>query len=99
MPLTLPATRRHNCRTINSASVGGAILWAFRLQAPRGVNPVTILKVIRGPWHDTKTIVDAPLTPKGPIYLMDRGFWSIGLIAHWLGANRPVLRAVARRRP
>ena len=87
MPLTLPATRQHHCKRINRRSVGGAILWAFRLQAPRGVNPVTILNVIRGPWHDTQTIRDAPLTPKGPIYLMDRGFWSIPRIVHWLGAN------------
>lgn len=87
MPLTLPATRRHNCRAINRASVGGAILWTFRLQPPRGANPVKILKVIRGPWHDTQTIADVALTPKGPIYLMDRGFWSIRLIAQWLGAK------------
>lgn len=87
MPLTLPATRQHQCARINSRTVGGAILSAFRLQAPRGANPVTILKVIRGPWHDTQTIRDVPLTPKGPIYLMDRGFWSIPWITHWLGAN------------
>ena len=56
MPLTLPATRRHGCRPITRSSVGGAILWAFRIRAPRGANPVRILKIISGPWHDTQTI-------------------------------------------
>lgn len=84
MPLTLPATRRHGCRAINRASVGGAILWAFRIRAPRGVNPVRILKIISGPWHDTQTIADVALKPRGPIYLMDRGFWSISLVRQWL---------------
>ena len=84
MPLTLPATRQHNCRKINRTTVGGAILWTFRLRAPRGANPVNILKIISGPWHDTQTIADIALEPRGPIYLMDRGFWSIGLIRQWL---------------
>lgn len=84
MPLTLPATRRHGCRKINRTSVGGAILWTFRLKAPRGVNPVNILKIISGPWHDTQTIADIALEPRGPIHLMDRGFWSIALVRRWL---------------
>ena len=70
MPLTLPSTRRHNCRKINRTTVGGGILWAFRLPAPRGVNPVKILQLISGPWHDTKTIADAPLAAS------DRLTWS-----------------------
>jgi Transposase DDE domain len=84
MPLTLPATRRHTCRKINSASVGGAILWTFRLRAPRGAHPIGILKIVSGPWHDTQTIADVSLAPRGPIYLMDRGFWAIRLIRQWL---------------
>jgi hypothetical protein len=84
MPLTLPATRQHGCRSINAATVGGGVLWAYCPQAPAGSCPVKILRLISGPWHDTQAIADVELTPHGPIYLLDRGFWSIALVARWL---------------
>ena len=84
MPLTLPSTRRHGCRRINSAAVGGGVLWAFLIDAAHGVCPIQILRMIVGPWHDTRVVSQVKLVPRGPVYLMDRGFWCIELIRTWL---------------
>jgi hypothetical protein len=93
MPLTLPSTRRHGCRRINSSAVGGGVLWAFLVNAARGTCPVQILRTITGPWHDTKVVAQVSLTPRGPVYLMDRGFWALDLIVAWLAQSvRFVLR-------
>jgi len=83
MPLTLPATLRHGCARISRTTVGGGVLWAFALNAERGVNPVRILKVIEGAWHDSCLMDDVALEADGPIYLMDRGFYAIDLAARW----------------
>jgi hypothetical protein len=83
MPLTLPATLRHGCARITRTTVGGGMLWAFALNAPRGVNPVRILKVIEGAWHDSRQMEDVALEADGPNYLMDRGFYAIDLVARW----------------
>jgi hypothetical protein len=97
MPLTLPSTRRHGCRPINSSAVGGGVLWAFLINAARGTCPVQILRTIVGPWHDTKVVAQVKLTPRGPVYLMDRGFWSIDLIRAWLKAKVRFIVRVTRQ--
>src|SRR5206468_40028 len=51
--------------------------------AARGVNPVRILKVIEGAWHDSCLMDHVDLLANGPIYLMDRGFYAIDLVARW----------------
>jgi hypothetical protein len=84
MPLTLPATLQHGCARITRDTVGGGVLWAFALNAARGVNPVRILKIIEGAWSDTPLMADVELAADGPIYLMDRGFYAIDLVAHWI---------------
>jgi hypothetical protein len=84
MPVTLPATVRHGCRKVTPTTVGGGVLWAFALNAARGVNPVRILKVIEGAWHDSRLMSDVALLARGPIYLMDRGFYAIDLVARWI---------------
>ena len=94
MPVTLPATVRHGCARINSTTVGGGVLWAFVLDAARGVNPVRILQVIEGAWHDSRLMSDVKLLAQGPIYLMDRGFYAIDLVARWIGQRvRFIVRA------
>jgi hypothetical protein len=93
MPLTLPSTRRHGCRPINSSAVGGGVLWAFLVNAAGGSCPVRILSTITGPWHDTKVVAQVRLTARGPVYLMDRGFWALHLVVAWLSQEvRFVLR-------
>jgi hypothetical protein len=84
MPLTLPATVQHGCARINRTTVGGGVLWAFAIDAARGMNPVRVLKVIEGPWHDACLMDDVDLVAAGPIYLMDRGFYAIDLVARWI---------------
>jgi hypothetical protein len=84
MGLTLPSTVRHGCARISRMAVGGAMLWAFVLNAARGVNPVRILKVIEGAWSDAPLMAEVELAADGPIYLMDRGFYAIDLVARWI---------------
>jgi hypothetical protein len=94
MPLTLPATVQHGCARINRWTVGGGVLWMFALNAPRGVNPVRILKVIEGAWHDSCLMDEVALEADGPMYLMDRGFYAIDLVARWTGQGvRFIVRA------
>jgi hypothetical protein len=97
MAVTLPATRRHGCRSINSSAVGGGVLWAFAIDAARGTCPIKILRTITGPWHDTREVAKASLTPRGPVYIMDRGFWKIDLIKGWLSEQvRFILRVTVQ---
>lgn len=84
MALSLPRSCQHGCKPVNRRTVGGGVLWAFMIEALAGVNPVKVLKIISGPWHDTQAIVAAPLAPRGPVYLMDPGFWAIDLVRRWL---------------
>ena len=84
MPLTLPSSQRHGCRRINATTVGGGVLWQFMIDAARGVCPVKILRQILGPWRDSQLVAELQLLARGPIYLMDRGFWAIDLINQWL---------------
>jgi hypothetical protein len=94
MPLTLPATLRHGCARITRTTVGGGVLWAFTLNAARGVNPVRILKVIEGAWGDAPLMSGVDLAVDGPIYLMDRGFYAIDLAARWIDRRvRFIVRA------
>jgi hypothetical protein len=94
MPLTLPATLRHGCARINRWTAGGGVLWAFALNAARGASPVRILKTIEGAWGDASLMADVDLIADGPIYLMDRGFYAIDLVAQWIGRGvRFIVRA------
>ena len=84
MPVTLPATLRHGCAHLTRTTVGGGVLWAFTLHAARGVNPVRILKLIEGAWSDAPLMAGVDLIAEGPLYLMDRGFYAIDLVASWI---------------
>ena len=97
MPVTLPATYRHGCAPVTPTTVGGGMLWALSLEAARGVNPVRILKVIEGAWHDSRLMAGVELIAEGPSYLMDRGFYAIALLAQWKAQRvRFIVRAKAR---
>lgn len=94
MPLTLPATLQHGCALVTPTTAGGGVLWAFALNAARGVNPIRILKTIEGGWSDARLIDGVELIARGPVYLMDRGFYAIDLVAHWIGCGvRFIVRA------
>lgn len=87
MPLTLPATLRHGCAKVTRTTVGGGMLWAFVLNAAPGINPVRIIKTIEGAWSDSVLMKQVDLDPNGPIYLMDRGFYAIDMVARWIGGR------------
>lgn len=84
MALTLPRTQRHTCKKFNDKTVGGGVVWAYMVNAARGMSPVKVLAVVEGAWHDSKVMRKVNLTPLGPVYVMDRGFYALELLAQWL---------------
>lgn len=84
MAVTLPKTQRHNCAKVNHKTVGGGVVWAYMINAAKGVCPVRILKMIQGAWHDSTVMRQVALIAGGPTYLMDRGFYALDLIQMWL---------------
>ncbi len=84
MALSLAKTRRHRCRKMNSNTVGGGVVWAYAIQARKGLCPVRVLKVIEGAWHDTVVMRTVDLISRGPVYVMDRGFYALDLLERWL---------------
>ena len=94
MAVTLPSTQRHNCKKYNKTTVGGGVLWAFMIDAPRGACPVKVIQTMAGSWGDSALMAGVKLIAKGPVYLMDRGFWSIDLIERWMSDEvRFIVRA------
>jgi hypothetical protein len=84
MAVTFAKTRRHKCKKYNDKTVGGGVVWTYMINAAQGVSPVKVLKIIEGAWHDSKVMRTIALIPKGPIYLMDRGFYALALVQKWL---------------
>ena len=84
MALTLAKTQRHKCKKYNDRTVGGGVVWAYMVNAARGVCPVKVLAVVEGAWHDSKVMRDVTLAPHGPVYVMDRGFYALELLKAWL---------------
>lgn len=84
MAVTLPKTQRHNCEKFNDKTVGGGVVWSYMVTAARGVCPVKVLKVVQGAWHDTVIMRGIKLIARGPLYLMDRGFYCYELMEQWV---------------
>lgn len=88
MANTIPKTRRHNCKKVNKKTVGGGVLWAYTIEGRKGHCPVKVLRHMQGAWHDTAEMAKGVhLEPRGPIYIMDRGFYALGLLAAWRGEH------------
>ena len=84
MAVTLPSTQRHRCAKYNRRTVGGGVIWTYAIEATRGLCPVRVLKVVAGAWRDCAHMKGVTLIAHGPVYLMDRGFYALGLIEQWL---------------
>ncbi len=95
MAVTLPATQRSRCKKYNDKTVGMGVIWAYAIGAAVGQSPVQVLKTVHGAWHDSAHMVDVALIPRGPVYLMDRGFYAMGLIGQWM---RDRVRFIVRGR-
>lgn len=94
MAVTLPRTQRHRCKKYNRKTVGGGVLWTYMIDAARGMCPVQVLRTVEGAWHDSRLIREATLIARGPVYLMDRGFYALDLIEGWLSQGvRFIVRA------
>jgi hypothetical protein len=94
MAVTLPATQRHRCKKYNRRTVGGGVIWTYAIEAARGLCPVRVLKVVSGAWRDCAQMKEVALIAGGPVYLMDRGFFALGLIEQWLAQRvRFIVRA------
>lgn len=94
MAASLRKTQRHGCKAMTKTAVGGGVLWAFCVHAVRGACPVKMLKFMDGAWSDSKTLMGVDLIARGPVYLMDRGFWAIALIGRLLkNQTRFIMRA------
>jgi len=98
MALTIPKTLRHHCAKYNNKTVGGGVVWAYMIESAKGVCPVKILKVVEGAWHDSKVMRTVQLTPQGPVYLMDRGFYALELLAKWLEEKIGFITRVKKNR-
>jgi hypothetical protein len=97
MMITLPKTQRHGLERCNNTTVGCGILWLFNTSARAGQSPVRLVTIRPGAWHETTAMREAELTPRGPIYLMDRGFYKLSLIHKWQESGvRFVIRARTR---
>jgi hypothetical protein len=98
MAVTLPRTQRSNASKSNNATVGMGVLWQFCVDAPPGTSPVRILKTMRGAWNDSYQIRGCALEPRGPLYVMDQGFWSLVTAGQWLRDKvRFLVRAKAQQ--
>jgi hypothetical protein len=84
MTVGLPKTQRHKCKKMNDKTVGGGVVWAYAIRAARGVCPVKVLQVLEGAWHDVTVMRAVSLVARGPVYLMDRGFYAFDLLEKWL---------------
>ena len=84
MAVTLAHSQRHRCARLNDKTVGGGVLWAYQVEAAGGLCPVQVLRVVDGAWHDSRLMREVTLSPHGPVYLMDRGFYALDLLEHWL---------------
>ena len=94
MAVTLPATQRHACKKMNKNTVGGGVVWTYQIAARKGSCPVQLLEVIQGAWHDSPVMRKVRLIARGPVYLMDRGFYAFDLLNQWMGERvRFIVRA------
>jgi hypothetical protein len=97
MAVTLPKTQRHNCKKFNDKTVGGGVVRSYMVTAVRGVCPVKVLKIVQGAWHDSVIMHGIALIARGPLYLMDRGFYCYELMEQWVADKvRFILRIKER---
>lgn len=85
MALSLARTRRHRCKKLNNNTVGGGVVWAYMVRATKGICPIRVLRVVEGAWSDAVVMRGVELIARGPVYVMDRGFYAFDLLEKWLG--------------
>jgi len=97
MSLTVSSKRRHRAKRCNRYTAGGGVVWTYAIRAAHGACPVKVLKIIEGAWHDTRVMRGVELIANGPVYLMDRGFYSFELLEKWLSSGVRFITRVRER--
>ena len=82
-----PTSAATTARRSTAKSEAVSVLWAFRVAARAGETAVKILGFAEGATHDTLLMHTIQLAARGPVYLMDRGFYCLDLIAKWLAGH------------
>lgn len=97
MAITFWDSRPHGCARFAPGVAGGGVIWAMALGGRRSAGAaVRVLRLVEGAWSDAGQMRTVALQAGGPVYLMDRGFWSLGLIERWLAEGvRFIVRATA----
>jgi hypothetical protein len=83
MAISLPATVRHGLPKMTRTAVGLTMCWAMALSHVRGRRPIQVLAVKRGTAGGAPIVRAAELA-RGPIWLMDAGFYAIDVVAGWM---------------
>lgn len=83
MPVLMPITQRGKCDKFNNVAKGCGVMCGFNLDAQQGQSPVDILRIMPGGWNDAYRVRSVELTPNGPIYIADRGFFSRETLHLW----------------
>ena len=83
MPELIQRTQRGNCPRYNNVAKGVGVMNAINLDAVAGQCIAQVLKIMPGSWNDTYQVRDVELISRGPIYICDRGFYSLETVAGW----------------
>lgn len=90
--ITLPATQRtRGLGKVSGDAVGLGAMFALRLDGH--LFPLRLLAVLPSATSDTKPVRLCRLLAAGPTYVLDRGFYSMTTVAHWMRAG---VRFIAR---
>ncbi len=87
MPCLIPITQRGTCAKYNNVAKGCGVMSTFNIDACEGQSPVEILKIMPGGWNDSYKVRDIGLVAAGPIYIADRGFYSLQTMQMWRTQN------------
>lgn len=83
MPVLIQATQRGTCAKYNNVAKGCGVMASFNLDAGEDQTLVEIVKILPGGWNDTYQVRNARLVANGPIYIADRGFYSLQTTHLW----------------
>ncbi len=83
MPALIQITQRGACSKFNNVAKGCGVMASFNLDAGQGQSLADILKIMPGGWNDTYQVRDVPLAADGPLYIADRGFYSLETTQLW----------------
>ncbi len=85
MPVLVQITQRGTSKKYNNVAKGCGVMCGFNLDTGPEQCPVHIHRIMRGGWNDTYQVRRVELIAQGPIYITDRGFYSLETMCRWRG--------------